>query len=184
MPSSLAQRLTATHGRLMSARGVSRLLPTITNRHPVSLGKPARTSSAGPPIITHLRPVLLSGKNRAPRSKSTCDHSRSRTSRGRMPVKIKRRIAAIANGSKTLRRFSGFAPCFDCGSASSQGRPSVSARRNVSPRRANSSLDKKRSQLFSGKRSRRAAGFLVNSASSRRAAQPQTAEMTEITRFA
>ena len=44
--------------------------------------------------LSTARPLLLSGRTRQPRSKSTCSHRRCRISRRRQPVKSKSRNAA------------------------------------------------------------------------------------------
>ncbi len=54
-------------------------------------------------------PVLLSGSNSNPRSRSICRHSSFRISRSRAPVRINSRMAAAAKGSTTVRRFASFA---------------------------------------------------------------------------
>src|SRR5262245_31947600 len=53
--------------------------------------------------MTVFRPLLLSGKNRHQRSKSTCSHRRWRISRSRQPVKRSRRSAAAAEGAILAR---------------------------------------------------------------------------------
>ena len=54
--------------------------------------------------ITVFRPLLLSGRNKSPRSISTCSQRRLRISRRRQPVKRSRRSAAAAIGAIFVKR--------------------------------------------------------------------------------
>ena len=64
--------------------------------------------------MTVFRPLLLSGKNRQPRSKSTYSHRRRRISRRRQPVNRSRRSAAAAGEAILVDRLA-FGTCLALG---------------------------------------------------------------------
>ena len=100
--------------------------------------------------MTVFRPLLLSGKNRQPRSKSTCSHRKCRISRRRQPVKRSRRSAATADGATLVKRLA-FGTCLAAGLVSStvHGMPVVSASRIALPSRSSSSPVRNRSRRLS-----------------------------------
>src|SRR5882672_3452038 len=89
-------------------------------------GNSASARSAGAPSGTVLAPVLLSGSIRQPRSKWIHSHRSDRISDRRHPVRIRSRIAAMADGGSL---------------------PSVPS--NASASRASSSAERNRSRLLS-----------------------------------
>ena len=156
-PAKPARRDTARHGRLRSCRQVSEVSPSIT--YFPFFGNPVRIASAGALSTIVLRPVLLSGSSRRPRSVSTCSHSRLRISRRRAPVRIRSLRAAAACASIMVLRFLGMCFAFLLDSSTSQGTPMVSASRMLSPKRANSSVERKRSRRCSRNASMCATGL-------------------------
>jgi hypothetical protein len=123
------------------------LAPATMKGLPSMRGKPARSASGAAERYTGLRPVFA-GRKIAPRSKSTCCHCASRISRRRAPVRIKRQMAATANGSSVRERFSAFGAWLAAGFVSStlHSSPVVSALRSASPSRESSSPVKNRSR--------------------------------------
>jgi hypothetical protein len=81
------------------------LLPGIIKSLPSRRGSAARTSRAPADRNIDFLPVFEVGKFRSPRSKSTYSRFAVRISRRRAPVRVKRRIAATANGSSLRYRF-------------------------------------------------------------------------------
>ena|SRR5215472_10292677 len=117
-------------GRLRSLRGFAGSSPGIT--YGPTRSNVLSTERAGAFRMTVFWPLLLSGKNRQSRSKSTCSHFRCRISLKRQPVKRSRRNAAAADDAIFVDR-AAFGTCFAFCSDSftAQGMPTVSASRIV-----------------------------------------------------
>ena len=168
LPSPEWRRI-ASQGRFKSTSGAPGLFPAITNGLSATRGSDASTDRAGAFNRIVLRPVLLSGRCRAPRSKSTSLHRRFRISRRRAPVKRSKCRAAAAWGETTARSsFTGARLSV----RALVGRPWVSACRSVAPSVSSSSSERYRSRRSSRYRSIWRTGFSSRGMSPRRPAHP------------
>ena len=140
-----ARLRTAAQGFFRSVRGWPGFAPWIT-KLPVR-GSTLSTSIAAVLKTRVFRPVLLSGKNASPRSRSTSGQRRCRISRSRAPVRRSRRTLRRPKGQS---KFVGSLICemFDVSLLSStfHGSPTVSASRSAAPTRLSSSVVRYRSR--------------------------------------